>query len=198
MSFDKFALICTYSVITVLSQAKSGLSFFLIFLMYWPLRLSSAPVVTHDWKYGRNGTVLPFAILVLATTTAADRQHLFQKTSSASRWVYCLSGNLLNGNMEICSRVASEQPFRRCIIPYLVIGCIRPAVWLLYLTNIDQGYLSNETLFTIITSDSRQLTPSSSSVPPQTAHLNSTAHRDAHRPLEYTQRRRKTRPKPNH
>ena len=34
MSFDEFALICTYSVITVLSQAKSGLSFFSIFLMH--------------------------------------------------------------------------------------------------------------------------------------------------------------------
>ena len=31
MSFDEFALICTYSVITVLSQAKSGLSFFFDF-----------------------------------------------------------------------------------------------------------------------------------------------------------------------
>ena len=31
MSFDEFALICTYSVITVLSQAKSGLSFFIYF-----------------------------------------------------------------------------------------------------------------------------------------------------------------------
>ena len=28
MSFDEFALICTYSAITMLSQAKSGLSFF--------------------------------------------------------------------------------------------------------------------------------------------------------------------------
>jgi hypothetical protein len=28
MSFDEFALICTYKAITVLSQAKSGLSFF--------------------------------------------------------------------------------------------------------------------------------------------------------------------------
>ena len=33
MSFDEFALICTYSGINVLSQVKSGLSFFWIFLM---------------------------------------------------------------------------------------------------------------------------------------------------------------------
>jgi hypothetical protein len=31
MSFDEFALICTYSAINVLSQVKSGLSFFLDF-----------------------------------------------------------------------------------------------------------------------------------------------------------------------
>jgi hypothetical protein len=33
MSFAEFALIFTYSAISMLSQAKSGLSFFLIFLM---------------------------------------------------------------------------------------------------------------------------------------------------------------------
>ena len=33
MSFAEFALIFTYSAISMLCQAKSGLSFFLIFLM---------------------------------------------------------------------------------------------------------------------------------------------------------------------
>ena len=33
MSFDELALICTYSAINMLSQVKSGLSFFWIFLM---------------------------------------------------------------------------------------------------------------------------------------------------------------------
>jgi hypothetical protein len=34
MLFDEFALICTYSAISVSSQANSGLSFFLVFLMH--------------------------------------------------------------------------------------------------------------------------------------------------------------------
>jgi hypothetical protein len=33
MSFDEFALICTYSVISMLNHGESGLSFFLVFLM---------------------------------------------------------------------------------------------------------------------------------------------------------------------
>ena len=49
MSFDEFALICTYSVITVLSQAKSGLSFFLIFLMSFGTFAiaKSCPIAIH-------------------------------------------------------------------------------------------------------------------------------------------------------
>jgi hypothetical protein len=48
MSFDEFALICTYSAISVLSQAKSGLSFFLVFLMQG---LSTPIIGTADQNY---------------------------------------------------------------------------------------------------------------------------------------------------
>ena len=76
MSFDEFALICTYLVITVSSQAMSGLSFFLIFLMYTVAAVQFTAVnrmPQNAQRYGTGLTRTPYCILYILGPLAGSR-----------------------------------------------------------------------------------------------------------------------------
>jgi hypothetical protein len=61
MSFDEFALICTYSAISVLSQAKSGLRFFLVFLMAFSFVMGNHLIFWRTDGYRSGAEVCPIS-----------------------------------------------------------------------------------------------------------------------------------------